>query len=256
MNYDEVVDFLVVGSGGGSMCAGLLMKSAGKSVLILEKTALIGGTTARSGGVMWIPNNRFMKRDGVADSFEQAATYLDTLLGDSSDTPGSTPERRRTFLTEAPRMVDFLVDQGIKLNRVREWPDYYDDLPGGSVPGRTVVAELFNVHELGAWEQKLQPTFIRAPVELLQPSLEEMMELPSMTRSWRVKLLLVKLVVRGLIAKLTGKHWIAGGGALQGRMLQASLRNGIEICTDSPVHELIVEDGAVKGVASVKDGRR
>ena len=68
--FDEFFDFVVVGCGGGSMCAGLVMRSAGKSVLILEKTPLVGGTTARSGGVMWIPNNPFMKRDGVEDSFE------------------------------------------------------------------------------------------------------------------------------------------------------------------------------------------
>jgi 3-oxosteroid 1-dehydrogenase len=62
---DEVFDFVVVGSGGGSMCAGLVMRQAGKSVVILEKTDMVGGTTARSGGVMWIPNNRFMAEDGV-----------------------------------------------------------------------------------------------------------------------------------------------------------------------------------------------
>ena len=67
---DETYDFVVVGSGGGSMCAGLVMRQAGKSVLILEKTDLIGGSTAKAGGVMWIPNNRFMKRAGVPDSFE------------------------------------------------------------------------------------------------------------------------------------------------------------------------------------------
>ena len=69
--FDETFDFVVVGSGGGSMCAGLVMRDKGKSVLILEKTDLVGGTTARSGGVMWIPNNRFMKRDGVEDSYRE-----------------------------------------------------------------------------------------------------------------------------------------------------------------------------------------
>jgi 3-oxosteroid 1-dehydrogenase len=253
--FDEVVDFVVVGSGGGSMCAGLLMRSLGKNVLILEKTSLVGGTTARSGGVMWIPNNRFMKRDGVEDSFEKATKYLDSLTSKQTEAPGSTPERRRTYVTEAPQMVEFLVNQGVKLNRIRYWPDYYDDLPGGSEDGRTVVAELFNVNELGEWKQKLQPTFIRAPVDLLQPSLEEMMELPALTRSWRVKALVAKLVVRGVLGKITGKYWIAGGGALQGRMLQAAVKSKVEIRTDSPVDQLIVENGVVKGVTTVKNGK-
>ena len=164
----------------------------------------------------------------------------------------SSPERRRTYLTEAPVMVEFLGSQGVKLTRVTEWPDYYDERPGGSVPGRTVVAELFDANELGAWKAKLRPSSIRAPVPA---TLEELMELPGLKRSWRVKMLLLRLVVRGVLARITGKDWVAGGAALQGRMLQAALRTGIEIRTESPVSELIVENGAVKGVVAVKDGR-
>jgi 3-oxosteroid 1-dehydrogenase len=115
-----------------------------------------------------------------------------------------------------------------------------------------VVAELFDANELGAWKPKLRPTFIRAPVPA---TLEELMELPSLKRSWRVKLLLLKLVVRGMVAKITGKDWVAGGAALQGRMLQAAVRSGVEIRTESPVSELIVEGGAVTGVVTVKEGR-
>ena len=138
------------------------------------------------------------------------------------------------------------------LTRVSEWPDYYDELPGGSVPGRTVVAELFDANELGAWKEKLRPSFIRLPVPA---SLEEMLELPALKRSWAVKMLLFKLVLRGAVARLTGKQWVAGGAALQGRMLQAALREGVEIRTDSPVTQIIVESGRTTGVATVKDGR-
>ena len=82
--FDEIVDFIVVGSGGGSMCASLYMLSKGKQVVMLEKSDLVGGTTARSGGVMWIPNNRFLKRDGIEDSYEKALTYLDGLRAEIS----------------------------------------------------------------------------------------------------------------------------------------------------------------------------
>ncbi|HSW12198.1 MAG TPA: FAD-dependent oxidoreductase [Solimonas sp.] len=250
--FNEVFDFVVVGSGGGSMCAALVMRAAGKSVLILEKTDLIGGTTARSGGVMWLPDNPYMKRDGVDDSYEQASTYLDALLGQQRDAPGSTPARRRRYLVEGPRMLDFLGSQGLKLGRVKEWPDYYDELPGGSVAGRTVVAELFNLRELGTWAQKLRPSFVQIP---LPASLEEMMELPAYKRSWRVKWLMLRLMLRAVWAKLSGKRWVAGGAALQGRMLQAALRAGVEIRTGSAVSELVMEAGAVTGVTSMKDGR-
>jgi len=251
-DFDEVMDFVIVGSGGGSMCAGLLMRSIGKEVAILEKTNLIGGTTSRSGGVMWIPTNPFMARDGVEDSPEQAATYLDSVLGSTDGVPGSTKERRRAYLTQAPRMIEFLLAQGIKLTRVKEWPDYYDERPGGSKLGRTVVAELFDANELGAWREKLRLSFIVAPVPA---TLEEMMELPMLKRSWAVKFLLLKLILRGVLARITGKRWVAGGAALQGRMLKAAVAAGVTFRTDSPVSELIVEDGIVKGIVTVKEGR-
>jgi 3-oxosteroid 1-dehydrogenase len=270
-DFDEMVDFAIVGSGAGSMCAALLMRHAGKSALILEKTSLIGGSTSRSGGVMWIPNNPFMKRDGVDDSPEKAATYLDHVLGNQKDAPGASAARRRQFLEQAPRMLQFLQSQGIELTRVKHWPDYYDNLPGGSAPGRTVVARLFNVNGLGTWKERLRPSTIIVPVSLmpsvlprimrsmgiqfLTASLEEMLRLQGIRQSWRIKVLAVRIVVRTLIAKLSRRHYVAGGAALQGRMLQASLRAGVNIRTDSPVTQLIVEAGAVKGVLTVKDGR-
>jgi 3-oxosteroid 1-dehydrogenase len=249
-NFDENFDFVVAGSGGGSMCAALLLRSHGKSVLVLEKTELVGGTTARSGGVMWIPDNPFMKRDGVEDSYEKAATYLDSVIGDADDAPGATPARRRTYLTEAPRMVDFLLSQGVKLTRVSYWPDYYDERPGGSAPGRTVVAELFNVNELGAWKTRLRPGFLAVPAML-----EEALVLPYFRRSWKARGVLLKVVGRTIAALLTGKRWVSAGAALQGWMLQAALRSGVEIRTEAPVRELIVDGGEVRGVLTVKDGR-
>src|SRR5258706_11157758 len=123
-SFDENFDFVIVGSGAGSLCAALHQRSVGKSVVVLEKTDLIGGSTARSGGVMWIPNNPFMKQDGVPDSYEQARTYLDSVIGNPPDAPGATPARRHAYLTTAPQAIEFLVGQGIKLRRIRLWPDY------------------------------------------------------------------------------------------------------------------------------------
>lgn len=248
--FDETYDFVVVGSGGGSMCSALAMRAAGKSVLIIEKTSLIGGTTARSGGVMWIPNNPFMKRDGVEDSMEKATAYLDSLVGDHNDTPGATRARRQAYLVEGPKMIDFLVKQGIKLTRVPYWPDYNDERPGGSEQGRTVVAELFDVNELGAWKNRLRPNFLT-----LFATLDEALKLPTFKKTWIGKKTMVKVGLRTVFAKLTGKHYITAGGALQGRMLHAAVNAGVEFRTDSPVRELIEENGAVTGVVSEKDGK-
>lgn len=248
--FDEVFDFVVAGSGGGSMCPALVLREAGKRVLILEKTDLVGGTTARSGGVMWIPNNRFMKRDGIEDSPQQAATYLDNVVGDHDDTPGATRERRAAYLAEAPQMVEFLISQGIKLTRVPTYPDYHSERPGASVPGRTVVAELFDLNELGPWKDKLRPGFLTIPAML-----HEAMEIPSFKHSWKVKLIMLKVGLRAVAAKLTGKQFATAGQALQGRMLQAAVKADVDIRTDAPVSELIEQNGAVVGVVTTKDGK-
>lgn len=249
-SMDETYDFVVVGSGGGSMCAGLIMREAGKSVLILEKTDLIGGSTAKAGGVMWVPNNRFMAADGVEDSPERAMAYLDAVVGDHNDTPGATRDRRAAYVENAPRMIDFLVKQGIRLRRIRSWPDYYDDRAGGSEPGRTVVAELFDLNELGELKAKLRPN--NFPIA---GPLDELMQLPLFKRSWRSRYLMLKTALRTVSARLTGKHWVTAGAALQGRMLQQAAGKGIEIRTDAPVKEILVEDGAAVGLVTVKDGR-
>lgn len=248
--FDETYDFVVVGSGGGSMCCALALRAAGKSVAILEKTPLIGGTTSRSGGVMWIPDNRFMKRDGIPDSQDQANTYLDALVGDHNDTPGATRARRNRYVAEGRQMVEFLIDQGIKLNRVSYWPDYNDEKPGGSEKGRTVVAELFNVNELGPWKDKLRPNFIP-----MMSTLDEMLKLRFLMKSWEAKKIAVRFGLRTILAKLSGKHYVTAGAALQGRMFQAALKAGVEFRTDCAVTELVVENGKVSGVVAKLDGK-
>ena len=249
-SFDEAFDFVVVGSGGGSMCAALVARAAGKSAVILEKTNLIGGTTARSGGVMWIPGNPFMAEAGVPDSLEAATTYLDTVVGDHNDTPGASKARRRAFLEEGPRMLNFLIGQGLKFSRITSWPDYYDEAPGSSVPGRTVVAELFNANELGEAKKLLRPNFLTLPV-----SLEDALQLPHVKKSWPAKKALMRMGLRILGSKLTGKNYVTAGAALQGRMMQASLKAGAELRVNSAVKELIVEDGKVVGVVTEKDGK-
>jgi 3-oxosteroid 1-dehydrogenase len=248
--FDETFDFVVAGSGAGSMCSALVMRNAGKSVVILEKQPMVGGSTARSGGVMWIPNNRFMAPAGVQDSPERAIAYLDSIIGDDPSTPGASRERRLAYVREAPQMVEFLISQGIKLSRVAYWPDYYDEHPGSSKEGRTVVAEPFDLSELGPWQDKLYPTVMDLPVHY-----DRIWKLKSIKVSWEAKLTALRVGLIQVMEKLTGKHTVAGGGALQGRMLQAILRAGVDIRPNSPVKELIVEDGAVKGVVAMIDGK-
>lgn len=249
MTMDEMRDFVVIGSGGGSMCAGLVMRQAGRSVLILEKTDLIGGSTARAGGVMWIPANRFMRDAGIEDSIDQAVRYLDATVGVHEDQPGATPERRLAYIRQSGSMLEFLIGQGIRFRRNRHWPDYYDDRPGGIASGRTVVAELFDAAELGEWRKLLRPNNIQIPAPF-----DDLFKITLFKRSWKGRLAMARTAMRIAMARITGRRWVIGGAALQGRMLQAALREGVEFRLNAPVAEIIIEDGIATGVAVIENG--
>ena len=152
-DWDESYDFVIVGSGGASMCAALVAKSLGKKPLIIEKLDKVGGSTGFSGGVWWIPNNPVMKRAGVADSYERARQYLDAVA--SYHGAGSSDARRTAFLNTGPEMVEFLERAGMAFQYADGWSDYYDTLPGGEPRGRSLVAPLFDINELGEWKSRL-----------------------------------------------------------------------------------------------------
>ncbi len=246
--FDETFDWVIVGSGGGAMTSALMMAEAGKSVVMLEKAPWVGGTTAKSGGTMWVPNNRYM--DPGEDSSEQAIAYLDAVVPEGPHFPGTSPERRQAYAIEAPRMIDFLHGQGVALERgSRFWPDYYDELPGGCKTSRTVQALPFDKRQLGAWEAKLRQGFLEMPVRL-----DDAQKVPFARSSWAIRLVILKVGLRIVLGKLLGRHWVTAGAALQGRMLQAVLKTPADIRTETPVSELIVEDGRMAGVVTVKDG--
>ena len=151
--WDATYDFVVVGSGGGSMCAALACKSAGKEALIVEKQPKVGGSTGYSGGVWWLPNNHVMKRHGVSDSYERARQYFDAAV--TYQGPGTSEARREAYLRTGPKMAEFLEQQGMEFVYADGWSDYYDTLPGGEPRGRSLLAKLFDVKELGEWAPRL-----------------------------------------------------------------------------------------------------
>jgi len=248
-DWDESFDWVIVGSGGGAMTSALQMARLGKRVVMLEKSAWLGGTTAKSGGTMWVPGNRYM--DPGEDSLEQAVTYLDAVVPDGADSPGTSPERRRAYAVNAPKMLDFLHEQGIALERgSRFWPDYYDELPGGMKTSRTVQALPFDKRRLGAWEGRLRQGFLEMPVRL-----DDAVKVPFARFSWKLKAMLVRIGLRIIWGKLTGKHWVTAGAALQGRMLEALLKTDVDIRTECPVTELVIADGRATGVVAMQGGK-
>jgi len=247
--WDQSYDFVIVGSGGGSFAAALAAKSHDKSVLIIEKLSKVGGSTGFSGGVLWVPNNPLLARHGVHDSYDRAKTYFDAVV--TYNGPATTPARREAFLKTGPEMVTFLEQRGMVFRYPDGWSDYYDELPGGEPRGRSLMAPLFDIKELGEWESKLS-TY--RPTDVLPMGSDEYPTLFLMKRTLAGKLKALKLARTAIGAKLTGKHLRANGGALQGRMLKLVLKAGIDILTETPVTELVAENGHVTGVVITPAG--
>ena len=120
-SWDEVYDFVVIGSGGGASGA-LKAHAEGMRCLIVEKNPHFGGSTGLSGGVWWIPNNPLMKKRGYEDSYARGRQYLDAVVGEEQ--PGSTDARRRAYIENGPRLCEFLMRQGMEMEAVEFWPDY------------------------------------------------------------------------------------------------------------------------------------
>lgn len=248
--WDEFYDFVIVGSGGGAMCAALAAQDQGRRPLIIEKMERVGGSTALSGGVLWIPNNPLMRRVGREDSHEKARTYLENVF-DGYESRGASPERVDRYLSVGPEMIEYLERKGMEFHLCKFWPDYYDHLPGGEHESRSLMAKMFNVKELGEWEKRLN-IYPKFDLPIHPDALHDM---GLVMRTWKGKKAALGLVLRILRDKLTGSRVRGNGAALQGRMLQILLRNQVPIWTGTPVEELVVEQGRVAGVVARRDGR-
>ncbi len=243
-------DLVIVGSGGGSILAALVAKLQGKRAVILEKQDKLGGSTSFSGGVWWVPGNHLLAAEGIDDSFDKAREYFDNVVKYKG--PGVTPQRRDVFLKSIPRVIDFLVGMGLKVRRpVEDWPDYYDDLPGGLPEGRSLLAEPFDLRELGEAGKHLG---LYEPLRGMPLGPDGFPVLFLMKRTWAGKQRALSLGLKMLRDKLLGRVTLANGGAIQGRMLQIALRNDVEIHRQTPVTGFMVERGHVVGVTVLHRG--
>src|ERR1700722_12985420 len=154
--WDTSVDLLIAGSGGGGMVAALAALDSGIEPLIVEKQALVGGSTGLSGGMVWLPNNPLMQSEGIADSYEDGLAYFDDVIGDVG--PASSLARREMFLSAGVEMINFLLRKGIRMVRCPGWSDYYPNNKGGNAAGRSVEGVPFAASALGDWSDKVQPS--------------------------------------------------------------------------------------------------
>ncbi len=251
LKLENEYDFIIVGSGGGSMAAALYAKKAGLNPVILEKLDKIGGSTGFSGGVWWVPNNHVIKRHGVHDTKELANRYMDATVDFVGK--GTTPQRREAFLEEGPEMIQFLEDEGMKFEFPDGWADYYDERDGGQPRGRSLVAEPFDLRDLGPWADKvsLYAPFTGVPFNALT-----MMKMLMFKRTMAAKRTLGKVLFAMARNKVLGRRIVAAGGAIQSRMLQMTLKRGIPVFSGFATDHLVEEDGRVVAVEGMYQGKR
>jgi 3-oxosteroid 1-dehydrogenase len=247
-NWDKSADFVIVGSGGGSFCAALAAQDRGLSTLIVEKTDKVGGSTAMSGGVLWIPNNPLMKERGLEDSYEKAREYFDASVG--PEQPGSNRVRRDAYLRTGPEMIKYLQHKGLKLFLARWWPDYYANLPGGEPVSRSLLAEMFDLKALGAWMPRLR-TYPGFDMPLHSDDFPDLMRVKTTGAGKRAAMKLVGRMVKDIVLRRKTR---GQGAALQGRLLQIAVRNKVPIWTNAGVKDLVIEDGRIAGVVVQRGG--
>lgn len=248
---DRTVDLLVVGSGAGGMTAALAAKAAGLDVLLIEKASFVGGTSALSGGGVWAPGAKALIRDGYRGSADEVFGYLKAI------TAGAVSDARlRAYVEKVPEMIDFLEDISPDLEFVWKpgYPDYYPNVEGGTVLGRTVNVPPIDLRRLGPDEELLIRPLNLAPRGIwLGP--KELHDFYRIRQSWRGKLILGKLAWRMLRARLLGERIVAIGQSLVARLLLALRQSDIELWTQSPLGELITDaDGTVTGATVRRKG--
>lgn len=236
-------DVVVVGSGAAGMVAALTAAHQGLSTVVVEKAPHYGGSTARSGGGVWIPNNEILKRDGVKDTREAARTYLHKIIGDVVPA-----EKIDTYLDRSPEMLSFVCKHSpLKLCWVPGYSDYYPETPGGKPTGRSVEPKPFNAKKLGADEKGLEPPYGKVPMNMVVMQ-QDYVRLNQLKRHPRGVLRSIKVGVRSVWANATGKNLVGMGRALIAPLRIGLQKAGVPVLLNTALTDLYVEDGVVRGI--------
>lgn len=156
---EDTFDVVVIGSGAAGMTAALSAAKRGLSVVVIEKADKFGGSTARSGAGIWIRNNEVLQKAGVVDTPEQAATYLDAVVG-----PIVPPERKAAYLQQGPAMISFILrNTPLRFRWMEGYSDYYPELPGGKPNGASIEPDQFDGKLLGSELANLNPPYLATP---------------------------------------------------------------------------------------------
>lgn len=246
-------DVLVAGSGCSGMSAAITARSRGLDVLIVEKELRFGGTTARSGGWLWIPGTSLAKAYGIEEAPEQARTYLRHEAGNNYDAA-----RVDAFLSAGPEAVDFFTTKtALRFDMPLVFPDYHAETPGGAQGGRSMVTRPFDGRELGDLIKTLGMPLPELTVfGMMLGSGKEIIHFMRVTKSLTSAVYVARRLSRHLVDVLRyGRGMtLTNGNALAGRLAKSALDLKIPMWLSSPVRELTVENGAVTGAIVSREG--
>lgn len=250
MSLMDEYDVIVVGSGAAGMTAALTAAHHGLRTVLIEKAATFGGSTARSGGGVWIPNNDVLLAGGVPDTPELASTYLKHITGDGVD-----DDLRAAFLDNGPAMLRFvLANTPLRLRWVTGYADYYPEAPGGLSTGRSLEPRPLNASVLGDELANLAPPYLRAPTGLTVTQADfRWMNL--VARHPRGMLRSARVAARRVVSLALGRRLL-----VMGQALSAGLRAGLStldvlVSLETPLTGLTTDDGRVTGVEVARGGR-
>lgn len=246
----ETVDVVVVGAGGAGLAAALTAASKGLSTVLVEKSPYWGGSTSRSGGGVWIPNNSVLRRDGVVDSPEEARKYAHAIIGEHAPA-----DRIDAYIDRGPEALDYLMAHApLDLEWVKGYSDYYPEAPGGRVTGRSVEPRPFDARRLGDDLATMHPMYTKAPLNMVVLQSDYKWMNVGM-RHWRGIAKMAKVGARFSWFKSRNKKMIAMGAALAAELLVGCRQAGVDIRLNTPMTDLLVDDGAVVGVRVDHDGQ-
>ncbi|MDP9092319.1 MAG: 3-oxosteroid 1-dehydrogenase [Actinomycetota bacterium] len=242
-HMEDDYDIVVVGSGAAGMTAALTAASHGLRTVVIEKAVRYGGSTARSGGGVWIPNNEALQASGVRDTPEAARAYLHNIVGDVVPS-----ERIDTFLERGPEALSFvLAHSPLRMQWVPHYSDYYPEAPGGRVAGRSVEPAPFNGRKLGSELASLEPDYGKAPLNVAVTQADYRW-LNLVLRHPRGPLRVLRVGARWLAAMLTGKRLLVRGQAMAAAMRAGLLIADVPVQLGTALLDLVSEDGVVTGV--------
>jgi 3-oxosteroid 1-dehydrogenase len=242
-------DVVVVGAGASGMTAALTAAKRGLSVLVVEKAATFGGSLARSGAGVWIPNNQVILAAGVPDTPALAAEYLAAVVGDVVPA-----DRQAAFLASGPEMISFVIGNSpLRFQWMAGYSDYYPELPGGMPNGRSIEPSQLDGHILGAELANLNPAYIPVPAGLVVYSADyKWLELATVNAKGAE--VAAQCLARGTEAALLGQAPLTMGQALAAGLRAGLLAAEVPVWLNTPLVSLNVVNGAVTGVVISAEG--